>query len=391
MRNILVAYGGISPEHEVAIITALQVMNALKGAGFEVIPVYVSKEGIWRQGDDRFLKPEFYKDLVRAAEAGKRLMVVPDRSTRLLRESVFGLFGAYKEAEAVFPVFHGRNGEDGAIQGLLELSGLPYVGCGVTASGVGIDKFICKKVAAGLGIKVLRDVLVTKSSWDKVKEEVRKEAESWGWPVFVKPATLGSSIAISKVKKAEELEEAVEVAFVYDDRVVIEEGLDKPTEVNISIIGNGPYEVSATEQPVGRDEMLSYEDKYLRGGGKGGKRAGMAAAQRLIPAPVDKKIIREVEEAAKGIFEAIGGRGIARVDFMVDKNRVYFNEINTMPGSLSFYLWEKSGVEFKDLVIRLVDLAMEAEEEKKKKITTFDSNILAGFAAGGLKGGRTGS
>ncbi|MBI2325968.1 hypothetical protein HYU91_01125 [Candidatus Collierbacteria bacterium] len=202
--------------------------------------------------------------------------------------------------------------------------------------------------------------------------------------MFVKPIGLGSSIGLSKVDKKADLADALEVAFCYDNRVMIEEAIDDPQEVNIAIIGNDPYELSVTEQPVASGDVLSFDDKYV---GEAGKGRGMASAKRYVPAKVDQKIIKEVEENALKFFRCIGGKGIARVDFLVDKKGVvYFNEINTMPGSLAFYLWEKTNLPFPKLVSRLVDLAISDWEAKQRLIRSFETNILSSFATGGIKG-----
>lgn len=373
--NIMVVYGGVSPEHEVAVITALQVMNALKDSGHTVMPVYISKEGNWFLGNNDYLKPDTYKDLVKTERMGKRVIFSPDRNFGLLSKGFLGFFPSEIQPEVIFPVVHGKNGEDGTLQGLFELANIPYVGCGVTASGVKIDKFVAKKVAASLGIRVIKDVLVDKGEAPNLT--------GIKLPVFVKPIGLGSSIGLSKVEKKADLADALELAFCYDTRVMIEEAIDDPREVNISIIGNDPYELSVTEQPVASDEVLSFDDKYTS---EAGKSRGMASAKRYIPAKVDQKIIKEVEENAVKFFRCIGGKGIARVDFLIDKKgTVYFNEINTMPGSLAFYLWEKSNLPFPKLVSRLVDLAISDWKAKQGLIRSFETNILSSFATGGLK------
>ncbi len=375
-KNVMVVYGGVSPEHEVAVITALQVMNALAASGHSVMPVYISKDGNWFLGKDDYLKPDTYKDLVKIERQGKRVIFSPDRNFGLLSKGFLGFFPSEVQPEVIFPVIHGKNGEDGTLQGLFELANIPYVGCGVTASGVKIDKFVAKKVAESLGIKVIKDVLVTKGE--------APDLIGIKLPVFVKPIGLGSSIGLSKVDKKADLADALEVAFCYDNRVMIEEAIDDPQEVNIAIIGNDPYELSVTEQPVASGDVLSFDDKYV---GEAGKGRGMASAKRYVPAKVDQKIIKEVEENALKFFRCIGGKGIARVDFLVDKKGVvYFNEINTMPGSLAFYLWEKTNLPFPKLVSRLVDLAISDWEAKQRLIRSFETNILSSFATGGIKG-----
>lgn len=378
-KNIMVVYGGMTPEHEVAVVTALQVMRALKDAGHIVMPVYISKSGHWFLGDEEYLKPDLYKDLMKVERLGKRVILSPDRDYQLLTKGWLGFDNAKVQPEVIFPVIHGKNGEDGTLQGLFELTNLPYVGCGVTASGVKIDKYLAKRVAMSLGIKVAKDVLVSVGEKSKI--------DGLNYPVFVKPVGLGSSIGLARVEKMADLADAIEVALCYDTRVMIEEGLDEPKEVNISVIGNDPYRLSVTEQPVASNEVLSFDDKYT--GSDGGKNRGMASAKRYVPAKVDEKTIKQIEENALKFFRCIGGKGIARIDFMVDKRGgVYFNEINTMPGSLAFYLWDKSGLPFPKLVNKLVELAVEDWEAKQKLVTTFESNILAGFASRGLKGGK---
>jgi D-alanine-D-alanine ligase len=381
MTNILVAYGGVSPEHEVSIITALQIMHALKAAGYSVFPLYVSKTGEWYLGDTRYLNTENYKDLSLIKSMGKRVIVPQDGGLKLLTKGMWG-FGAWdKDIDAVFPVFHGSEGEDGTVQGLLELSDTPYVGCGVTASAVGIDKYLSKKIASGIGLNVADDFLVTKCFWETDPKKVIKMCEEMG-DVFIKPVTLGSSIGITRAAKKSEYQNGLEVAFLYADRIMVEKAVKDIKEINISVMGNGPYEVSVTERPVSKNELLSFDDKYV----SRGKSKGMAGSSRIIPADLDPKIIKEVETAAVSFFEAIGGTGIARVDFMVDKKGVvYFNEINTLPGSLAFYLWDKSGVDFASLVDKLVKLAIERTKQKSKLITHFKSNILANMALGGVK------
>jgi len=375
-KIVMVVYGGVSPEHEVAVITALQVMNALKDSGHTVMPVYISKEGNWFLGKDNYLNPDTYKDLIKTEKLGKRVILSPDRDFGLLSRWFFGFFPSEIQPDVIFPVVHGKNGEDGTLQGLFELANIPYVGCGVTASGVKIDKFVAKKAAESLGIKVIKDVLIGKGE--------APDLTGIKLPVFVKPIGLGSSIGLSKVDKKADLADALEVAFCYDNRVMIEEAIDDPREVNIAIIGNDPYELSVTEQSVASGEILSFDDKYI---GEAGKSRGMASAKRYIPARVDQKIIKEVEESAVKFFRCIGGKGIARIDFLVDKKgMVYFNEINTMPGSLAFYLWEKTGLPFPKLVGRLVDLAISDWEMKQGLIRSFETNILSSFATGGIKG-----
>ncbi|KKT35382.1 MAG: hypothetical protein UX12_C0011G0010 [Candidatus Collierbacteria bacterium GW2011_GWC1_45_47] len=379
----MVLYGGVSPEHEVAIISAVQAMNALKGEGFEVIPVYISKEGEWFMGGENYLKPDFYKDLEKVKSSGKQVILSANRGWGLMQKGLLGFAPVGVQIDVVFPVFHGSNGEDGTIQGLLELANLPYVFSGVLGGSAGMDKYVTKRVAEGLGMNVAPDKLVVREGWNESKlKTVLKEVK---FPVFVKPATLGSTIGITRVEKPSELGDAIEVGFHYDDRVLVEDGIDLEKEVNISVLGNGPYEVSVTEQPVTKDKLLSFKDKYIASSSS--KTQGMASAKRMIPAPITKEQQATIEKWSRNIFRAINGKGLARVDFIIDeKGKVYFNEINTIPGSLSFYLWERSGYPFGKLVTKLIQLAEESWEEKQKKVTVFESNILAGLGRLGVKG-----
>lgn len=379
-KTVMVVYGGVSPEHDVAIVTALQVMHALKEADFDVMPVYVSKSGNWYLGGESFMNPETYKDTQSLIRKGKWVVWSADPSLGLLEKTWWGFGPTVKQPDVVFPVIHGRGGEDGTLQGLLEMGEIPYVGCSVTASAIKIDKYLAKKIAQSLGIKTLKDRLVMKG--EKLTPAEKKAIK---YPVMVKPVGLGSSIGLTRVTKQKDLDDALEVAFCYDQRVIIEEALDDFSEVNISVLGNNPYKVSVTEEPKSTGKVLSFSDKYE---GQG-KTKGMAGSKRLIPANQSAKLIKEIEENAMNYFRAVGGKGIARVDFMVSKKgEVYFNEINTMPGSLAFYLWKESGVSFPQLVKKLVDLAIEEKEQKTNLVRVYGSNILSGFAQNGLKGGK---
>jgi len=388
MSKVAVFYGSNTTEHEVSIITAMQVMNALVGAGHEVIPCYITKSGKWLAGDSGFLKPETYQNLVLLEKKHPHYILSADeKGPILINPSGLSPLKKTIRFDIGFPVIHGLNGEDGTLQGYLKLLNIPFVGCGVTASAVGIDKYLAKIIAQKVGLTVVPDLLVSQADWSDQKQSILKKALTLGKVVYVKPVKLGSSIGVKRVVNAKELEEALDVAFVYDSRVLLERGVSHMKEINISILGNNPYQVSVTEQPVASSATLSYEDKYLSERGKSPKSAGMASADRLMPAPVDQKVITKIETQAKAFFAAIDGRGIARIDFMYvpESDTIYFNEINTIPGSLSFYLWEKTGLPFHKQVDKLVTLGFEAHRLDSSKITQFSTNILANFAAKGLK------
>lgn len=386
--RVAVIYGGTNTEHEVSIITALQVMHALSEAGYPVLPLYVSKQGKIFLGDDRYLKPETYQNLKTASNAGKPAIISnhQDKGVVLTKRTLGG-FQVHQSFEVAFPVFHGLNGEDGSIQGMLQFLDIPYAGCQITASAIGNNKHISKNFAQEVGLVTVPDVLVGEQEWKDNREEIlRKVTKELGKVVYVKPNHLGSSIGITRATNKKDLENGLEVAFAYDTEVLVEKALANMREVNISILGNNPYELSITEQPLSSAEILSFEDKYLsEEGNKGAKSQGMASAKRIMPAPISKELRVIIEGKTKDFFGIIGGTGIARIDYMISRETIYFNEINTIPGSLAFYLWEKSGVKFPELVSKLVEMAQAHYSVKKQKVNTFESNILSFYKKRGVK------
>ncbi len=270
---------------------------------------------------------------------------------------------------------HGTYGEDGTLQGLFELANLPYVGAGVVGSAVGMDKILMKAAFTAAGIPNTRYRWFTAARWKRESEAVLKElAEALGYPMFVKPANLGSSVGISRATDINELEYAIEVAIRYDRRILVEEGLDGIVEINCSVAGNDELAASVCEQPARWQEFLSYEDKYL----SGGKAKGMGGQQRQIPAPIGDELTKQVQQLSKAAFRAVDCAGIARVDSMVnlEDGRIWVNEINTMPGSLAFYLWEPAGVPFPALCDRLIELGFARHREKADRVTRFDNALL---------------
>ena len=382
MKSVTVLFGGVSTEHEVSIISGIQVLNALDKSKYNVIPLYITKRGEWIKGDESFFKPETFRDLEKAVAGKKYCFVSPDSSINCLIEkpSGFSFMNSFmKEAiDIMFPVFHGRLGEDGSIQGLFEMANVPYVGCGVTAAAIGMDKMISKRIAEAINVPVLGGNCVTENDRTNAMDGLK-------YPVYIKPVHLGSSIGVKKAGNKKELDEALDVAFFYDHKVLVEQGVTDAKEVNVSLIGNNPYEVSPMEMPVATSDVLSFKDKYLA---EGGKSRGMASLKRIIPAPIRKETEKMIEKYAKRFFAEIGGEGIVRMDFLLsmDENKIYLNEINTMPGSLSFYLWKEKSLTFSKLLDKLIDLGFERHKRKEKLNTTFESNILEGF--NGAKGAK---
>ena len=378
-----VVFGGRSVEHDVSIVTAHQVMAALSPR-HEVVPIYVTKDGRWLTGpglnDLDVYKSRSWDEAGEAASIppvfGAGGIVVPGGRLKAARTIPL---------DVVVPAIHGTFGEDGTLQGLLELAGLPYTGSGVVASAVGMDKVAMKAVFRDARLPVVKDVVVDAADLTSNPENEYDRVESAiGYPAFVKPARLGSSVGIGKAADRAQLAEALEVARRYDRRLVVEESKAACPEINCSVLG-GPSRspsVSVCEEPVRWQEFLSFENKYLSGSktssSGGAKGAGMAGQDRRIPAPISPELTEQVQGNALAAFEAVGAAGVARVDSFVDpeSNETWVMEINTIPGSFSFYLWEHSGMQFPDLMDALLEIALAGERERSELMFSFDSTLL---------------
>jgi D-alanine-D-alanine ligase len=386
-----VFFGSRSVEHEVSVITAQQAMAAMPADRFVPVPVYIAKSGAWYTGD-QLLHLDRYKDIDRLIAASTRVTMRPDPSSggELIEvEARRGLLGGSARTAARFdvamPLVHGSNGEDGTLQGLFELAALPYCGCDVVSAAVSMDKRLSRTTLRGAGIPVLDDVMVSRARWLEQPDAVRAGlAERPGFPMYVKPRRLGSSIGVARVDGDAALRDALEVAFSYDTSILTEQAQDGSIEVNCSVLGWGDdVRVSVCEQPVSSG-TLSYADKYLSGvKGKGGAKApasGMKSSQRIIPAPISDSLTSRIQDTAMSSFRAIGAAGVTRVDFLVSPERDSFvvNELNTLPGSLSFYLWEASGLRFDAMLARLIEMAMARHREQQATTSSIDTWLLTG-------------
>lgn len=390
-KTLAVFFGGRSCEHDVSVITGLQALHGADPAKYDAVPVYVAHDGAWYRGDAlrdaaffRAFDPTAAErcELVRG-ERGAELIAWPPKKK--------GLFGGREEAglkiDVALPCFHGMNGEDGTIQGLFELYGIPYTSAGMLGSAVGMDKIAQKALLRGCGIPVLPMSWLDGARWEADREGCldRVEAEL-AYPMFVKPANLGSSIGISRADDRAGLADAIDVAARFDRRIMVDQGLADMAEVNCAALGfGGAVEASLCEMPVAWQEFLTFEDKYLRGG-KGGKaspaKGGMADTARRVPAPIGEEATAAVQRMTIDCFKALDLKGVARVDCMIDNRTgaLYVNEVNTIPGSLAFYLWEPMGMPLPKLIDRMVDCALEAHRQKESLKYTFDSNVLRGFS-----------
>lgn len=379
-----VIYGGRSVEHEVSIISALQAIRALPAERYEAVPIYISKQGQWYSGD-ALLDLANYKNLDSLLAECRPVYFSPNyQDWQLLSSARQGLFAKpwQKRLDLAFPVIHGTFGEDGSLQGLLELSGIPYVGAAVLGSAIGMDKIVTKAILQEAGLPVTRYTWFGSHEWQSSREAVVKRIlEQIELPLVVKPANLGSSVGISRVDSRLALEEAIDLAVSFSSRIIIEEAIEPLRELNCAVLGMAAdLEISAIEEPLSANELLSFSDKYLSSGTK-----GMSGAKRRIPADITPEIAQKIVDLAKRTFSALDGQGVCRIDFLYNPQTemLYVNEANTIPGSLAFYLFEPQGKSFSQLVDSLLQQALARYRDQQKLIYTYDSNILA---QGGFKG-----
>ncbi|MFN8452527.1 MAG: D-alanine--D-alanine ligase family protein [Anaerolineae bacterium] len=382
-----VIFGGRSVEHDVSVVTGHQIMNAFDAERYEVVPIYIDREGAWFTGEPLREIKNFEKEVGKLDDVLPTLLSPNIRHHGLvINPTPSGLFGKsqIKRLDVAFPAIHGSHGEDGTLQGLFELADIPYVGCGVLASAVANDKLLAKDVLRQAGIPVIDAIGFTRAEWqDHPDALIAQITEKFAYPVFVKPVTLGSSIGIGRAEDEKLLRAFIDVAANLDRRLLVEGAVMDCVEINCSVLGDARgIQASVLEQPVSWQEFLTYEEKYLRGG------EGMKSADRIIPAPLSDDLTRQIQDIAIRAFRAIDGRGIARIDFLVrpESSEIFLNELNTLPGSLSFYLWEPSGIKPRELVDRLVTLAQDAYAEKRRNTYNYQTNLIALTASRGLKG-----
>lgn len=388
-----VFFGGKSVEHEVSVISALQACRSLNTEKYEIIPIYITKNTEFYIGEN-IGKIEAYKNIPALLKESSRVLPVGENGTVELLHYPMKKFGNNVAAviDVALPVVHGTNVEDGALQGYLQTLGIPYAGCDVLSSAVGMDKYVMKTVFADNGIPVLPGTVINIKEFTKEQASVIERIEGrTQYPVIVKPVNLGSSVGIRKAKNREELLDALDYAFTFAIKVLVENAITELKEINCSVLGDYEHaEASECEEPVANDEILSYQDKYVGGTKSSGGKSGMASLKRKIPAEITPEQREEVRTMAVKAFRALGCGGVARIDFMLDQStgKIYLNEINTIPGSLAFYLWEAAGMHYTDLLDRMIELAFKRERENKSISFSFDSNILENASFGGSKGSK---
>lgn len=404
-----VFFGGASVEHEISVITMNQAISSLNPEKYEVVPIYIAKNGVMYTGDD-LLDLYSFKDMDVLLKRCYKVAVVNDgKGVKVVRCPAPWIGKrVLNTIDVAFPIVHGTNCEDGTIEGFLTLLGIPYVGPDIMASSIGMDKILQKKVLRDSGIPVVDFVSFYSMEYIKDEEKILDNIESeLDYPVIVKPGNLGSSVGIRKAKNKPELEEAIEFAMEFADRIIVEKAVEDLKEINCSVIGNlSESEVSVCEEPFFTDDILSYTDKYIGngkskggtiGGGKNtnikfsspktaGKTSGESFSNKKIPADISKEKTEEIQNLTKEVFKVLGCNGVSRVDFLIDTktDKVYVNEINTIPGALSYYLWEATGKSFEQELDELIDLAIKRQRDREKLTFSNDQNILA--MQGGTKG-----
>jgi D-alanine-D-alanine ligase len=388
-RTVGVIFGSRSVEHDVSVVTAQQVMQALRPEKYEVVPIYITRDGRWLTGAALRDLKTFQADDIADMMGIKEMIISPSTAHHgAITPPVSGLLGRnqVQRLDVVFPVVHGSHGEDGTLQGLLELADLPYVGAGVMASALTRDKVMLKAILSHYGFPVVKHIAFTRQEWVSGAEAVLEQIEkTLTYPVFVKPASLGSSIGVARATDATEARTYINIAANFDRRLLVEEAVQEGIEINCAVMGSSTdMTASVLEQPITWQEFLTYEEKYMRSEGA----AGMKGAERKIPAPISEDLTQRIQQMALDAFKALDGRGLARVDFLVREQagEVFLNEINTIPGSMAFYLWQENGMPPSEVLDRLIDLALEAYADKRKTVYNYKTGLLTHAAARGLKG-----
>lgn len=393
--KLAVLFGGKSVEHEISIISAVQAMRYINKDKYSVIPVYITKSNEMYYGEDLVNIEEFSKPKELLKKCRKVSFHIENGKTYLIKART-GLFekNIITEVDMAFPIVHGTNCEDGTLHGYLRMMNLPLVGCDITASAIGMDKYYMKTVFKDNDIPVLDCKCYTMGQYSEEPKAVADEIENYiGYPVIIKPVNLGSSVGISKASDRNELEDALSNAFNFADRILAERAVCNLKEVNCSVLGDIDFaEASECEEPVNSDKILSYTDKYVsgsKGSAKGGSK-GMASLKRKIPADITPEQRETIRTLAVKAFKCLGCNGIVRIDFMIDTNsgEIFLNEINTIPGSLSFYLWEPLGVSYTELLERMISVALKRHREQAEISYAFDTNVLEGIRFGGAKGAK---
>lgn len=384
-----VFFGGKSVEHEVSVISGLQAYHSFDKEKYEPVPIYITKENELYTGEAA-AEISSYKNIPALLKNSTRVFLLCEQGKVQLVQYPVKKFGSsvVGEIDVAFPVVHGAGVEDGSLQGFLRHYNIPIAGCDVTASAVTMDKYVMKTVLKDNDIPVLDCVVLNVKEFQRDEQAAFVKVEDKvSYPVIVKPVNLGSSVGIKVARDREGLWDALEYAFTFGVKVLVEHAIENLREINCAVLGDYEQaEASECEEPISSDEILSYEDKYVAGSKTGSE--GMRTARRELPANLTDKRREEIRQMAVKTFQALGCSGVSRIDFMIDKDvdKVYVNEINPIPGSLAFYLWEALGKPYSQLLDDMVKLALKREREEESMLTSFESNLLQNANLSGAKG-----
>ena len=382
-KSIGIIIGGKTVEHEVSIITGLQVLDNIDKNLYEPKIIYIQKDGKWYCGnsmhDIKNYKTKKFEDaheVLPGFREGKLILYPhPD-----IKQGFFGKKYDAIEIDIVFPAVHGTNVEDGALHGIFQMNGVPCAFGSVLSSSLGMDKVIMKKVFESYNLPVVEYKWFLRSNWEDKKSEIIAELDSMGYPLIVKPANLGSSVGISKAKNKDELLNCIEIANSYDRKIIVEKCIENVREINCAVMGyEKNLEVSSCEEPVGWKEFLTYEDKYVN-------KVKDSSTKRKIPADISDETTALIQNYAKLAFESIDCCGNARIDFLYDGNNIFVNEINTIPGSIAFYLWESCGISFTKLITKILELAELQQNQRSVNIYSYDIDLLNKMSSNGKNG-----
>ena len=369
-----VIFGGESVEHEISIISALQMMDNIDKSIYEVIPIYISKERIWYYGDN-LLDINNYKYIDILINKCKEVVLTKKDNEFVIINKNCLFNKVLKKIDIAFPIVHGANVEDGTLQGYLDTIGIPYVGSKVLGASISQDKVIIKSILKSNNINVVDYIWFYDYEFIDNQNDILNKVKILGYPVIVKPATLGSSVGINYVKNELTIEDAINEAIMYDKKIIIEKSVDNLIEVNCSVIGDYlNSEASVLEEVVSDNSILTYNDKYIGNN----KSKGIVNTKRIIPANIDNDLISQIQNISKKVFKVLNLSGVVRIDYLVNSKtkEYYVNEPNTIPGSLSYYLWEKSNKDYKYLINELINISIKEYNNSKKKISSFETNIL---------------
>lgn len=376
-----VIFGGESVEHEISVISAIQAMKALDEEKYEIVPIYISKDRSWYTG--ALLRDlDLYKDFDNLKRYAKKV-VLYNSDGRFVLQSKKGFKKIVNEIDLAFPIMHGTNSEDGTIQGYLNMIGVPYAESNIFAATIGQDKVFQKQILEAEGLPITKYIWFFDNEYLENFNDIKKKIKEMGYPVIVKPARLGSSIGIKVAKDEDDLRQAIDFAIRYDDKILVEKVVKNLVELNCAVLGNKEFsETSLIEEVLSTDDFLSYDDKYV--GDK--KSKGMLSTNRIIPADITKAHEKEIKELSKQVFRVLNFSGVVRIDYLMDDKteKTYINEVNTIPGSLSFYLFDSKEKNYTKLLDEIINIAIKDYKNKESKTKSFDINILKNYK--GLKG-----